>query len=275
MTGHVAIIGFGAIAQELIAILCAQDGGAPGAISILVREGREKVARTRAQEIIAGRCSVEVMSDLAGLLAGRPDVLVECAGHGAVQSFGAVVLAAGTDMIVASVGALADAALEAELRAAAAGSGAQLTLPAGAIGGVDVLAAARLAGIADVTYTGRKPPEAWRGTPAEAAIDLGNLAIETVFFEGSAREAASAYPKNANVAATLALAGLGMDATRVRLVADPGAQANSHEFSVRSNAVDFSMTLTAKPSPLNPKTSASTVYSIARAVLNRSQAIVI
>ena len=275
MTGHVAIIGFGAIAQELIAILCAQDGGAPGAISILVREGREDAARARAQEIIAGRCSVEVMSDLAGLLAGRPDVLVECAGHGAVQSFGAVVLAAGTDMIVASVGALADAALEAELRAAAAGSGAQLTLPAGAIGGVDVLAAARLAGIADVTYTGRKPPEAWRGTPAEAAIDLGNLAIETVFFEGSAREAASAYPKNANVAATLALAGLGMDATRVRLVADPGAQANSHEFSVRSNAVDFSMSLTAKPSPLNPKTSASTVYSIARAVLNRSQAIVI
>ena len=275
MTGHVAIIGFGAIAQELIAILCAQDGGAPGAISILVREGREEATRAGAQEIIAGRCSVEVMSDLAELLAGRPDVVVECAGHGAVQSFGAVVLAAGTDMIVASVGALADAALEADLRAAAGRGGAQLTLLAGAIGGIDVLAAARLAGIADVTYTGRKPPEAWRGTPAEAAIDLGNLAIETVFFEGSAREAASAYPKNANVAATLALAGLGMDATRVRLVADPGAQANSHEFSVRSNAVDFSMTLTAKPSPLNPKTSASTVYSIARAVLNRSEAIVI
>ena len=275
MTGHVAIIGFGAIAQELIAILCAQDGGAPGAISILVREGREEATRARAREIIAGRCSVEVMSDLAELLAGRPDVVVECAGHGVVQNFGADVLAAGIDMIVASVGALADAALETDLRAAAITGGAQLILPAGAIGGVDVLAAARLAGIADVTYTGRKPPEAWRGTPAEAAIDLGNLAIETVFFEGSAREAASAYPKNANVAATLVLAGLGMDATRVRLVADPGAQANSHEFSVRSNAVDFSMTLTAKPSPLNPKTSASTVYSIARAVLNRSEAIVI
>ena len=83
------------------------------------------------------------------------------------------------------------------------------------------------------------------------------------------------YPKNANVAATLALAGVGMDATRVSLIADPATTENVHEFSVTSEALDFTVRLAGKPAPGNPKTSRSTVYSIARAVLNRSSAIVI
>jgi aspartate dehydrogenase len=116
---------------------------------------------------------------------------------------------------------------------------------------------------------------AWVGTPAETACDLNALTEPTVFFAGTARQAATEYPKNANVAATLALAGMGMDETRVRLVADPTVETNSHEFSVQSNAVDFAVSLTAKPSPRNPKTSASTAYSVARAVLNRSGTIVI
>ena len=137
------------------------------------------------------------------------------------------------------------------------------------------LAAARMAGIDSVTYTGRKPPAAWAGSPAEKAVDLEGLQAETVFFEGSARQAAQAYPKNANVAATLALAGIGMDATRVRLVADPAATANTHEFSVRSKATDFSMILEGKPSALNPRTSQLTVLSLARAVLNRTATLAI
>lgn len=270
---HPAIIGFGAIGQGLLSLLAEQPEG-PVRITILVRPGKEAKARETAGALFPGP-GLEVVTAPDALLARAPDVVVECAGHGAVDAHGAAVLGAGTDLIVASVGSLADDAMLERLREAARTGGAQLTVPAGAIGGIDALAAARLSGIGAVTYTGRKPPAAWAGSPAEDAVDLGALREETVFFEGTAREAARAYPKNANVAATLALAGIGMDRTRVRLVADPAARENTHEYRVRANAVDYSVRLAGKPSPLNPRTSQLTVLSLARAVLNRSAAIAV
>ncbi|MCU4653493.1 aspartate dehydrogenase [Roseibacterium sp. SDUM158016] len=266
--GHVAIIGFGAIARDLIDILAAQEC-APDHLTLLVRPGRE------AEIQAALGTEASVTSSLDTVLAMRPDVVVECAGHRAVAAFGAAVLASGADLIVASVGALAEADLAAGLETAAQSSGAQCVVPAGAIGGIDALGAARLSGLISVDYIGTKPPGAWAGTPAEDVTDLAALTTPCTFFEGSAREAAQRYPKNANVAATLALAGLGMDRTRVRLVADPGTTENTHAFSVTSQALEFSMQLVGKPSLRNPKTSRSTVYSIARAVVNRRTAIVI
>lgn len=265
--GHVAIIGFGAIARDLIDILGAE--GPPEHLTVLVRPGRE------AEVQAALGAGASVTSELAALLATHPDVVVECAGHSAVAACGVEILTSGTDLIVASVGALADADLAASLEDAARQSGAQCLVPSGAIGGIDALGAARLSGLISVNYTGTKPPGAWVGTPAEEACDLVTLTASFPFFEGTAREAATLYPKNANVAATLALAGLGMDATEVSLVADPGTTENTHHFSVTSQALDFEMKLVGKPSPLNPKTSRSTVYSIARAVLNRRATIAI
>ncbi|MGP1358729.1 aspartate dehydrogenase [Roseicyclus sp.] len=266
--GHVAIIGFGAIARDLIDILSAQDA-APGRMTLLVRPGRAPDVQA------AAGARVSVTSDLAALLETLPDVVVECAGHGAVAEFGVNVLESGTDLVVASVGALADAELAASLEDAARRTGAQCVVPAGAIGGIDALGAARLSGLISVRYTGTKPPAAWAGTPAEDACDLAALTAPFAFFEGTARDAARLFPKNANVAATLALAGLGMDRTTVSLVADPAAAENIHSFAVASQALDFTMRLAGKPSPSNPRTSRSTVYSIARAVLNRHAGIVI
>jgi aspartate dehydrogenase len=168
-----------------------------------------------------------------------------------------------------SLGALADEALHAALVAAARGAGSRLVLPAGAIGGIDLLRAMATAGIEAVRYTSRKPPAAWRGTPAEGLVDLGAIEGPVAFFEGDARAAARDYPRNANVAATVALAGIGFERTRVRLIADPGASANLHEVSVRSAAANFEMRIEGVPSAANPRTSAATVHSLAREVLNR------
>jgi len=262
--GHVAVLGFGAIARDLVGILSDRADR----WSILVRPEKEAGAASE-----FARPNVRFTSDLSSILGDAPDVVVECAGHSAVAQYGARVLGAGVDLIVASVGSLSDARLFARLAEAAEKSGAQCVVPAGAIGGIDALGAARLSGLHSVQYTGRKPPMAWAGTPAEKVADLAALAEPCVIFEGTARGAAQAFPKNANVAATLALAGLGMDETQVRLIADPTATENVHEIEVNAEALAFSVRLVGKPSPLNPKTSRSTVFSIARAVLNRSAAI--
>ncbi|SFU21122.1 aspartate dehydrogenase [Sedimentitalea nanhaiensis] len=273
---HLALIGFGAIGQTLLQAICDYPGGAPERLSLLVRPGAADRTRLLAEGIGAGQIGqIDITTDIADLLVAMPDLVVECAGHQAVAEFGPRVLDAGTSLVVASIGALGDDVLFQLLRDAAEKTSAQIILPAGAIGGVDALAAARLSGLQGVIYTGRKPPSAWKGTEAEQRLDLDALTQEAVFFEGSARQAAKAFPKNANVAATLALAGVGMDATRVRLIADPQVTANIHEYEVRSAAVDYSVRLIGKASPLNPKTSLSTAFSLARTILNRSDAIVI
>ena len=133
----------------------------------------------------------------------------------------------------------------------------------------------RLGGLTAVRYRSRKPPAAWRGSPAEQVADLGKLTSRTVLYRGNAGEAALRYPQNANVAAAVALAGLGFDATQVELVADPEAPGNVHEIEAESAAGRFAITLQGKPSRTNPKTSALAALSVARALLNEAARIVV
>ena len=219
--------------------------------------------------------STAVRTDISAFLADKPAIVAECASHSAVRDYGPAILKAGCDLIVISIGALADDGLRQKLVEAAEAGRGRLILPPGAIGGIDALAAAKLSGLESVVYTGRKPPKAWRGTPAERLVTLDSLAAPAVFFEGSARKAAADYPFNANVAAALALAGLGLDATKVRLVADPAITRNVHEFAVSAGCGDFSIRLEGRPSPANPKTSLMAGYSVARELINRTGHVVI
>ena len=268
MTGvqRLGLIGAGGMATTVLRALSEHLPAPLDHLAWLLRPGRTADAE------LAGRLArtVALHTDLAAFLADRPNLVVECAGHEAVRRHGVAVLASGADLVVASSGALTDDALRAALEDAARRGGASLVVPAGAVGGLDVLAAARLSGLHDVTYAGRKPPLAWRGTPAEDLVDLSSLREAATFFAGSAREAASRFPQNANVAATVALAGLGMDRTRVHLIADPAITRNVHEITVRSAAVDATMVIEGRPSPANAKTSLTAGFSVAAEVLARA-----
>jgi aspartate dehydrogenase len=266
---RLGVIGAGGMAATVLSALAANLPAPLDHLSLLTRGGSVSLATGDVARATA------IRTDLAAFLADDPDLVVECAGHAAVRAYGPAVLRSGCDLIIISIGALADDALRADLERAAQTGGARVILPPGAVGGIDALAAARLSGLLGVVYTGRKPPEAWRGTQAERLLDLDALTAPAIFFEGSARDAAGAYPQNANVAATVALAGMGFDATRVRLIADPTLTRNVHEVAVRAACADFTIRLDGHPSPANPKTSLTAGYSVARAVLNRVQSLVI
>jgi aspartate dehydrogenase len=263
---RVLVIGHGAIGRAVLARL---PEHAPEAllVGLLVRPAR--VAET-APVVKDG---IAVVGTIADALALRPEIVVECAGHQALRDCGEAVLGAGADLVVASVGALADAALAAALIAAARASGAQLVIPSGAIGGMDALAAARVGGLTRVAYTSRKPPKAWKGTAAEQVADLDAARAAVTLYQGAADAAARTYPQNANVAATIALAGRGMAATEVRLVADPAESGNVHVIEAEGAFGAATITLRGKPMAENPKTSALTAMSLVHAVARRTGAL--
>lgn len=263
----VALIGCGGIARDAVAALRKADAGI-AVVGALCRPGRADKAR-------AALPGIAICDTIEDLLARRPAVAAEVAGQQAVAAYGADILRRGIDLLVISVGALAEPALREALKSASERGGGRLLLPAGAVGGIDAIAAMRLGGLDTVRYRSRKPPAAWRGSPAEKIADLERLTTRTVLYRGHAGEAALLYPQNANVAAAVALAGLGFEATEVELVADPDAPGNVHEIEAEGAAGRFAIALQGKPSPANPKTSALAALSVARALVNLEAPIVI
>lgn len=199
-------------------------------------------------------------------LPGDTTHMIDCAGHSGLEAHGPGILARGIDLITLSLGALADENLLNQLETAANTGGSRLHLASGAIGALDCLQAARIGGLDSVVYTGRKPPKGWKGSPAEERLDLDRLETAATHFEGTARQAALDYPKNANVAAAVALAGTGFDDTTVKLIADPAVSANIHEVTASGAFGSFTFRIEGNALPDNPRSSALAAMSAVAAV---------
>lgn len=189
------------------------------------------------------------------------ELMIDCAGHAALAEHGPTILRRGIPLVTVSLGALADEALHHRLLDAAQRGNTQLHLASGAIGALDCLRAARVGTLESVTYSGRKPPAGWRGSAAEEHLDLDHLLEPKEHFCGTARQASLLYPKNANVAAAVALAGIGFDRTQVTLIADPTVSANIHEVQAMGSFGSFSFRIEGRALPDNPKSSALAAMS--------------
>jgi aspartate dehydrogenase len=254
---RIGIVGGGEIARLFL------EHGARGELGdarVVAIAGREEGSRGRA---LAARHGVRFVVGLSGLLAERPDVVVEAASHEAVREYGVPVLESGSAFIVLSCGALCDDALRGRLERTAAASKAMLYVPSGGIGGLDALKAACVAGVDYVEIAVTKPPRAWKDIAyvERLGVDLDRVAAPVTLFEGSARDGVPHFPANVNIAAVLSMAGIGFDRTRLKVVADPALTLNTHYITIRGKSGTIMLKFESVPFPDNPKTAMLAAYS--------------
>ena len=261
---NVLLIGLGAIGTEILRSLRGNSG-----ITITHVLVRSTTVNDGTRDLLGGARLISEVSELIPL----PDFAVECASAEAVREHVSALLRCGVDVAISSTGAFVDDDLTETVRSAATSGGSKAYLLAGALAGLDAITAASVGNLSSVVLTSRKPPLSWRGTAAEQTCELASLTGPTVIFRGSARHAARLFPKNANSAATVALAGIGLDSTVVTLIADPTISENSHEIEATGDFGTLRTSTYNRPLAANPKTSALAALSAVRAIRNRTSAI--
>jgi aspartate dehydrogenase len=252
------VAGLGAIGMAVASAVDA--GGIPGIglVAVSVRD------RAKAQTAIDGFRSVPRIAGLAEL-AEAADVVVECLPTREFAAVATPAIERGRIFMPLSVGALID---HMDLVERARETGARIVVPTGALLGLDAVRATAEGRIASAKIVTRKPPAGFAGAPLliERSIDLAGLREPLLLFEGSAREAIAGFPANVNVAVALSLAGIGPDATRAEIWADPGVTRNTHTIVVRSDSSDLTMTIENIPSEENPRTGRITALSVLAAL---------
>lgn len=239
---RVAFIGLGTIGRGVLRLLSPADE--IEVVGALVRTTERESA-------------VPLCASIEQLLERKPRVVVELAGHEALRCHGPSVLRAGIDLVVLSVGALAEREVECELVEAARTGGGRMIVASGAIGGLDAIASAAVGGLETVTHTTRKPARALMD--AEAARQLTE---PKELFRGTAREGALRFPENINVAAAVSLAGIGLDRTEVCVVADPALERNTHEVVAKGAFGELRFEIRGIPSEENPRTGRIVAMSV-------------
>jgi len=187
--------------------------------------------------------TVTMVLSFEELLKRKPTVIVEAASQQAAKVYVPRIINTKAELIVMSTGALLD--MPVDLR--------RVHVPSGAIGGLDAVASAALAGIDEVTLTSRKNPKA-----------LGKINTKAeIVYEGVAEEASRKFPREMNVAATLALT-VKPAKVQVQVISDPAVTRNTHEIRLKWRFGEMFLRFANEPHPENPHTSALAAWSAIR-----------
>ena len=248
---RVSLAGFGAVGQTVARHLAQ---GIPGlTLSAVSAADAEKAKRNLARlEIDVPVLPLEELEPVS-------DLVVECAPAELLPRIAEPMLRAGKEIVVLSAGALLQ---RPELIRVAEEHGGRISVPTGALLGFDAVTAAAEGGIRSVRMVSRKPPRGLAGAPhlTQSDIDAEAITEPQMVFSGSAREAAAGFPANLNVAAALALAGVGPERTHVEVWVDPTVTRNTHDIEVSAEVANFSMHIENVPSE-NPRTGRITALS--------------
>jgi aspartate dehydrogenase len=252
MTKTVALAGLGAIGMPLARALDQGIGG----LKLIAVAARDLV---KARARLVGFRDTPALVDFVSL--ADADIVVEATPAASFERVAVPAIEAGRIFVPCSVGALLP---RMHLVRRAAQTGARIVVPTGALLGLDAVRAAAEGRIDSITIESRKPPSGLTGAPylEKHGIDVMDVTVPLRVFAGNARDAAAGFPANVNVAAALALAGIGPVRTKVEIWADPGLTRNVHIIRVEAEAASFTMRIENVPSDDNPKTGKITPLSV-------------
>jgi len=252
-TYTVGIVGLGAIGMHLARAL---DAGVPGLklAAVAVRDREKALAGMK------GFRDRPLILDIEKL-PRECDIIVEAAPASVFEQAATAAIEAGCIFVPSSCGALLP---RMHLVERARETGARIIIPTGALLGLDAVRAAAEGHVSTVTIETRKPPGGLVGAPylEKNNIDVLGVNEATMVFKGNAFDAAQGFPANVNVAAALALAGIGPERTMVEIWADPAVTRNTHTIRVEADEVRLTMTIENVPSLDNPRTGKITPLSI-------------
>lgn len=243
---NIGLIGAGAIAHFLLEELNQKQQKNLHIKSIFVRDKKK-------YQLLEADFGVELFTDLEAFLDSEIDLVVEAADINAVKALVPTVIKR-KDVVLISVGVLADEGLLAEIRYLTDTYKNEMYLSSGAVGGLDLLQNANALGaVTSVSLTTRKPA---------GSLITEDIDEPKIVFEGKAIDAIQQFPKNMNVSIILSLAGIGLEKTRVCLIADPHIDKNVHHVEVTGDFGEAAFTIKNNPLPENPKTSYLAAMSI-------------
>ena len=249
----VGIIGLGAIGSRLVQIL-GKKFSKEARVDFLCDLKEERVQAAQKQ----GAPKAKTVSWQE--LVGKAELVIESASQEIALPVAEKALRLNKQVLILSVGGLL---VSNGLHRTLAKTKGRLWIPSGALAGVDGLLAANQGRIRRVTLTTRKPLAGLEGAPylRRKKIHLASIKNPTLIFEGDASEAISAFPKNVNVAATLALAGVGPQKTQVRIFTSPTYRHNQHEVEIEGDFGRIRTEVENLPTPDNPRTSELAILS--------------
>ena len=250
---RIGLVGCGAMGTEIAQAIVGEFSGVARICALYDIDSAKAHALSR--KLKKSNLAAKSLQDLIK----KSDFIVEAASSSVSADIARKAISRGRDCLIMSVGGLL---ADSDIFALAGKKGCSLHIPSGAICGIDGLKAHALARIKKVTLTTTKPAQALKDSPyvARNKINLSAIKKATEIFSGSAKEAVSYFPQNINVAATLSLAGIGGEKTRVRMVCAPGGE-NIHEIEIESEAGRTFVRCENEPSPDNPKTSYLAILS--------------
>ena len=168
-------------------------------------------------------------------LVKKVDLVVEVAVSAVAQKYGEMILK-NTNFIIFSATALADKVFETTIKKTAEENNTAYYIPHGAVLGLDGISDGKIL-LKSVEIVTTKKPKGF-------SVDCTE---RTILYEGATRGACNAYSRNVNVHAGIALAGLGMDKTYSKIIADPNIPSNTHAIKIKGEGFDFCINVESMP----------------------------